>query len=83
MLDGLRAAGELREFVAAWQRLGGRDWQAVWVLPLGAAGQTDAVGLLRTAGFGVHGSAEDGVCFVEVHKPDGTITVGMTGPSLQ
>ncbi len=82
MLDRLRAAGELREFVGAWQYLRERGWQAVWVLPRDAAGQADAVESLKTAGFGVHGSAEDGMCFVEVHKPDGTIAVGMPGPSL-
>ncbi|HEX8284138.1 MAG TPA: hypothetical protein VF588_12320 [Pyrinomonadaceae bacterium] len=82
MLDRLRAAGDLRDFAAAWHGLRERGWQAVWVLPLEAAGQTDAVELLKAAGFGVHGSAEDGACFVEVHKPDGTITIGMPGPSL-
>jgi hypothetical protein len=33
---------------------------------------------LRLSGLGVHYSAEDGACFVEVHKPDG-IVVGMPG----
>jgi hypothetical protein len=33
---------------------------------------------LRQSGVGVHYSAEDGACFVEVHKPDG-IVVGMPG----
>lgn len=83
MLDRLRAAGELREFVAAWQRLAERGWQAVWVLPREAAGQVDAVELLGAAGFDVHGSAEDGMCFVELHKPDGTINIGLPGPSLR
>jgi len=82
MLDRLRAAGELQDFVGAWQYLRERGWQAVWVLPREAAGQMDAVESLKMAGFGVHGSAEDGMCFVEVHKPDGTIAIGMPGPSL-
>lgn len=83
MLDRLQASGELRDFVSEWQRLRERGWQAVWVLPREAAGQVDAVELLLMAGFGVHGSAEDGACFIEVHKPDGTITIGMPGPSLR
>jgi len=33
---------------------------------------------LKQPGVGVHYSAEDGACFVEVHKPDG-IVVGMPG----
>ena len=82
MLDQLRAAGELRDFVAAWQGIRERGWQAVWVLPREAAGQTDAVELLKSVGFGVHGSDEDGACVIEVHKPDGTITIGMPGASL-
>ncbi len=81
-LDRLRASGELRDFVSEWQRLRERGWQAVWILPLEAAGQVDAVELLSMAGFGVHGSAKDGACFIEIHKPDGTITIGMPGPSL-
>jgi hypothetical protein len=83
MLDRLRAAGELREFVSAWQRLVERGWEAVWVLPGEAAGQMDAVELLGMAGFDVHGSAEDRMCFVEVHKPDGTINIGLPGPTLR
>ncbi len=83
MLGRLRASGDLRDFVSEWHRLRERGWQAVWVLPWEAAGQVDVVELLKAAGFGVHGSAEDGACFIEVHKPDGTITIGMTGPSLQ
>lgn len=83
MLSRLRASGDLRDFVSEWQLLRERGWQAVWVLPQEAAGQVDVVELLKAAGFGVHGSAEDGACFIEVHKPDGTITIGMTGPSLQ
>lgn len=82
MLDGLRAAGELQDFVGAWQYLRERGWQAIWVLPREAAGQAEAVESLKTAGFIVHGSSEDGACFIEVHKPDGTITIGMPGPSL-
>jgi hypothetical protein len=83
MLGRLRASGDLRDFVSEWQRLRERGWQAVWVLPREASGQVDVVELLNAAGFGVHASAEDGACFMEVHKPDGTITIGMTGPSLQ
>ena len=82
MLDRLQASGEIQDFVSEWQRLRERGWQAVWVLPREAAERMDAVELLKSAGFGVHGSAEDGACFIEVHKPDGTITIGMTGPSI-
>ncbi|MEK6289105.1 MAG: hypothetical protein AABO57_25600 [Acidobacteriota bacterium] len=82
MLDRLQASGEIHDFVSEWQRLRERGWQAVWVLPREAAERMDAVELLKSAGFGVHGSAKDGACFIEVHKPDGTITIGMTGPSI-
>lgn len=33
---------------------------------------------VRALGIAVHGSADDGACFVEVHRPDG-IVVGMPG----
>jgi hypothetical protein len=82
MIESLDAAGELSEFIARWQSAMRSGWNAVWVLPNEASARNDVVELLKNAGFGVHGSAEDGACFVEVHKPDGTITIGMPGPSL-
>jgi len=82
MLDNLQALAEVDDFIEAFARLRARGWTAVWVLPNEAADRTKVVIQLQAAGFGVHGSAPDGACFVEVHKPDGTITVGMAGPSL-
>ena len=82
MLDNLQALAEVGEFIEAFTRLRARGWMAVWVFPNEAADRTEVVVQLQAAGFGVHGSAPDGACFVEVHKPDGTITVGMAGPTL-
>ncbi|HEV2668400.1 MAG TPA: hypothetical protein VG324_26015 [Blastocatellia bacterium] len=82
MIERLDAAGELSAFIARWQSARQSGWNAVWVLPNEASTRNDVVDLLKNAGFGAHGSAEDGACFVEVHKPDGTITIGMPGPSL-
>lgn len=81
-LASLDAAGELSAFVASWQSARERGWNAVWALPGEASARVEVVELLKKAGFGVHGSADDGACLVEVHKPDGTITIGMPGPTL-
>lgn len=51
------------------------------VLVQKAAERHGLVRRLKELGMGVHGSAEDGACFVEVHRPDG-IVVGMPGPAL-
>lgn len=82
MIDRLVTAGELSAFVAGWQSAKQKGWNAVWILPNKASECDVVVDLLTNAGFGVHGSTEDGACFVEVHKPDGTITVGMAGGPL-
>jgi hypothetical protein len=82
MIDSLVTAGDLSAFVAGWQSAKHKGWNAVWVLPNEASARDKVVELLKNAGFGVHGSTEDGACFVEVHKPDGTITVGMAGGPL-
>lgn len=82
MIESLKGQGELDEFIAYWkaQKAGGRS--AVWVLPLHASAQASVIALIRGAGFGVHASAPDGACFVEVHKPDRSITIGMPGPAI-
>jgi hypothetical protein len=36
----------------------------------------------KRIGFGVHYGGPDRECYVEVHKPDGSITVGMPGPAF-
>jgi hypothetical protein len=43
-----------------------------------AAERTDVMAALKQLGVGVHYSAPDGACFVEVHRPEGII-VGMPG----
>jgi hypothetical protein len=44
----------------------------------GAAERIDVMAAFKQIGMGVHHSAPDGACFVEVHRPDG-IVVGMPG----
>jgi hypothetical protein len=51
------------------------------VLVLEAAQRHALVQRLKGVGMGVHGSADDGACVVEVHRPDG-IVVGMPGRAL-
>lgn len=81
-IEMLVAAGELDAFVHAWESARRQGWNAVWVLPNDASGNNEVVTRLKGAGFEVHGSASRGECFVEVHKPDGTIIIGMPGPAL-
>ena len=46
------------------------------------AGQrVDIMAALKQIGLGVHHSAPDGACFVEVHRPDGIVT-GMPGKAF-
>lgn len=42
----------------------------------------EVMGALQDAGFGVHLTGPDDLCFVEVHRPDG-IVAGMPGPRLE
>jgi hypothetical protein len=46
-----------------------------------AAQRTDIMLAFSQLGLGVHYSAPDGACFVEVHRPDG-IVVGMPGKAF-
>jgi hypothetical protein len=46
-----------------------------------AARHTAIMAAFRQIGLGVHYSAPDGACFVEVHRPDG-IVVGMPGKAF-
>jgi hypothetical protein len=36
----------------------------------------------RAVGVGAQRGGRDGACYVEVHKPDGTIVAGIPGPEL-
>jgi hypothetical protein len=78
----LQVARQLAPFVEACQKLKMGGWNAVWVVPHFNQPCADALSRLKQAVFGVHTSCPDGECFVEVHKPDGAITIGMSGPSL-
>ena len=51
------------------------------VVPHATERHTSQMRRLRQSGVGVHYSAGDGACFVEVHKPDG-IVVGMPGKAF-
>jgi len=82
MIAELKARGELDAFFDFWARAHSTGARAVWVLPLGAKSDQQVVALIKKAGFTAHASADDGACFVEVHKPDGSITIGMPGPQL-
>lgn len=83
MIEHLRNSDLIDSFFEAWEQSAAEKLPAVWVLPLDASIDTDIVAKIRAMGYGVHGSAPDGACFVEVHKPDGSIVVGMPGPQLQ
>ncbi|MBP6750438.1 MAG: hypothetical protein KA144_12420 [Xanthomonadaceae bacterium] len=83
LIDALRRSAQLMAFFDDWKRRKSRGISAVWALPLDASSQTDIVRLIGDMGYGVHASAPDGACFLEVHKPDGSITVGMTGDALR
>lgn len=82
MIDAICRSNELDEFLAYWKKSKDKDVSAVWVLPLAASKQDSVIASIRSAGYSVHTSAADGACFVEVHKSDGSITVGMPGPQL-
>jgi hypothetical protein len=82
-IEHLASEAEREEILLRWKALKERGARAVWVLPLRAADHRSTVAAIKAAGFGVHTSASDGACFVEVHKPDGRIIVGMPGPALQ
>ena len=52
------------------------------VIPFSKPQHLPLVAKLRELKIGVHRSADDGACFVEVHKPDG-IVVGMPGKPFE
>jgi pentatricopeptide repeat protein len=80
-IDALARSGETDRFLDLWRQMVQAGCSSVWVLPREAANHAGIVRTLREAGIGVHGSAPDGACFVEVHTPQG-ITVGMPGAVL-
>lgn len=82
MIDELTRLNELSEFFSYWKASRAEGIEAAWVLPLRAAERTFIISSIRDAGYGVHASAPDGACFVEVHKPDGSIIIAMPGPAL-
>lgn len=51
-------------------------------VPRSTGRDTVQVRQLIRAGVHVYEWAEDGSCFVEVHKPDGTIVIGMAGRNI-
>ena len=51
------------------------------VVPHATARHTSQMARLRQSGLGVHYSADNGACFVEVHKPEG-IVIGMPGKAF-
>ncbi len=53
------------------------------VFPLKSGLRVDLMSKFKEMGFGVHHSADDGACFVEVHKPNNEITVGFPGPVFE
>ncbi|QTN28422.1 hypothetical protein HZ993_00750 [Rhodoferax sp. AJA081-3] len=83
MIVALKQSNDLGDFFAYWTAARAKGISAVWVLPLRASEQTSIISSIHSAGYGVHASAPDGACFVEVHKPDGSVVVGMPGASLQ
>jgi hypothetical protein len=82
MIAALRSTGEIDAFFEYWRRARQTGIQAVWVLPQQAGTDRPAIALIKGAGFGVHASGADQACFIEVHKPDGSITIGMAGEAL-
>ena len=54
---------------------------AVFVSP--ADQNRSLVNIFRILGMGVHHSAPDGACLIEVHKPDGQIIIGMAGEAIK
>jgi hypothetical protein len=82
MINALRQSNEFGEFFGYWKASKRKSVSAVWVLPLRASEQASVVSSIQNTGYGVHASAPDGACFVEVHKPNGSIVVGMPGPAL-
>lgn len=83
MIEHLRNNGLIAPFFKDWKQYAAEKLPAIWVLPLDASMDADLVAGICAMGYGAHGSAADGACFVEVHKPDGSVVVGMPGPQLQ
>jgi hypothetical protein len=54
----------------------------VAVLSVSGAKAQALATLLYSLGVGVHQPAPDGAIFVEVHRPDGSIVVGIPGPAF-
>ena len=52
------------------------------VVPGALARHEQIMTRLQEVGLSLHYAADDGACFVEVHKPEG-IVVGMTGPAFR
>ncbi len=82
LIESLRRSNQVTTFFSDWKRRASSKMSTLWVLPLKAAEDADVIAEIHGIGCGVHASAPDGACFVEVHKPDGSITIGMPGPAL-
>src|SRR5690606_3980188 len=73
MIDYLHSRQEADQFVESFAQLRSAGWNGAWVLPDNTFTRAEFVERLRAAGFGVHGAAPDGACFVEVHQPGNRI----------
>jgi hypothetical protein len=82
MIEWLRSHAQVEKFFKLWRSLREDGISGVWVLPLAASAEHDVIAAIRSIGYGVHASAPDGACFVEVHKPGEKIVVGMVGAAL-
>jgi hypothetical protein len=82
LIESLRRSNQITTFFSDWKRRASSKMSTLWVLPLKAAEDANVIAEIHEIGCSVHASAPDGACFVEVHKPDGSITIGMPGPAL-
>lgn len=82
LIESLRRSNQVTTFFSDWKRRASSEISTLWVLPLKAAEHADVIAEIHGIGCAAHASAPDGACFVEVHKPDGAITIGMPGPAL-
>ena len=84
LLSAHQNAGTLDKFIKSidLEKSKYDDVSQIAVFPLEASSYKDVMKQFKDIGFGVYYSAEDGACFVEVHKPSGEIKVGMPGAAF-
>jgi len=81
----LKTLNDPAQFVTAVDSLvkdSGGSFGFTAVVPGASAEHEPMMARLQAVGVGVHYAADDGACFVEVHKPEG-IVVGMPGAAFQ